>query len=114
MPHPLSALSPTLHVLIAACLLASAAPSLADEKLARSNACIACHQVERRVVGPAFKDIAKRRADEADAVGLLADHIRNGSKGVYGAIPMPPNPRVSEEDAKRLAEWIMGLQAPAQ
>lgn len=109
-PQPATTLRSLLWLALAA---AAAAPVLADEKLARTNACIACHTVERKIVGPSFKDIAKRRAGEAGAAELLADHIRHGSKGVYGAVPMPPNPRVSEADAAQLAEWILGLHEEA-
>lgn len=79
----------------------------ADEKLMKSKACIACHSVERKIVGPAFKDIASKRRDEPNAVELLADHIRNGSRGVYGPVPMPANTRVNEAEAKQLAQWIL-------
>ena len=79
----------------------------ADEALIKSKACIACHSVEKKIVGPAFKDIAKKRRDEPDAVQLLSEHIRKGSRGVYGPVPMPPNTRVNEAEAKQLAEWIL-------
>lgn len=79
----------------------------ADEALIKSKACIACHSVDRKIVGPAFKDIAKKRRDEPGAVQLLSEHIRKGSRGVYGPVPMPPNTRVNEAEAKQLAEWIL-------
>lgn len=79
----------------------------ADEALMKSKACIACHSVERKIVGPAFKDIASKRRDEPNAVQLLANHIRHGSRGVYGPVPMPPNTRVNEAEAEQLAKWIL-------
>ncbi|THT97947.1 c-type cytochrome [Lampropedia puyangensis] len=82
----------------------------ADESLMKSKACIACHSVERKIVGPAFKDVAAKRQGEDGALQILVDHIRNGSKGVYGPVPMPPNTRVNEEEAKKLAEWILQLK----
>lgn len=107
-------LTAVLQASVLLTLLAAGAPLRADEQLARANACIACHQVERKVVGPAFREVARRRAGEADAEDVLVDHIRHGSKGVYGPVPMPPNTRVSEADARALARWILGLQPPSQ
>lgn len=92
-------------VLLGAVLAQQAA--VADEALIKSKACIACHSVEKKIVGPAFKDIAAKRRDEPDAVQLLSEHIRKGSRGVYGPVPMPPNTRVNEAEAKQLAEWIL-------
>ncbi|MEZ5740178.1 MAG: hypothetical protein R3E68_12475 [Burkholderiaceae bacterium] len=58
-------------------------------------------------VGPSFKDIAKRYHGKPDIVDILAGHVRNGNSGTWGAVPMPPNAHVSEEDAKRLVRWIL-------
>jgi len=85
-------------------------PVLADEALARSRTCLACHQVERKVVGPSFKAIAAKYAGRTDMVDPLAKKIRAGGGGVWGPVPMPANPRVSEADAKALASWILGLK----
>lgn len=82
----------------------------ADPKLASTNNCMACHTVERKRVGPAFQDIAKKYAQQADAAPYLANQITKGSRGVWGAIPMPANNHISEADAQKLATWILSLQ----
>lgn len=79
----------------------------ADEKLAQSKACMACHTIDKKRVGPAFKDIATRYGAQADASAKLAAKIRQGSRGTWGAVPMPANPGVSEADAKKLADWVL-------
>jgi cytochrome c len=87
-----------------------AAPALADQALATSKACMACHAVDKKVVGPAFKDVARKYANTKDAPGALAIKIVKGSSGVWGAVPMPANAQVSEADAKKLAAWVLSLK----
>lgn len=69
-----------------------------------------CHTVDKRVVGPSYREIAARYAGQEGATDLLIEKIRQGGKGVWGPLVMPPNPRLSEEDARALAEWIESLQ----
>jgi len=95
-------------LLIMAALATLSAPALADEALAKSKNCMACHAVDKKLVGPAYKDIAKKYAGDAKAVDLLAGKIQKGGSGVWGAIPMPANPQVNDADAKKLAAWVMG------
>lgn len=95
-------------VALAAALGAPAA--LASTELAQASRCMACHQVDRKVVGPAFREIGRRYAGRADAVPWLARKIREGGGGAWGAVPMAANPHVSEADAKRLAQWILTLK----
>ena len=95
-------------VALAAALGAPAA--LASPELAQASRCMACHQVDRKVVGPAFREIGRRYAGRADAVPWLARKIREGGGGAWGAVPMAANPHVSEADAKRLAQWILTLK----
>lgn len=92
---------------IMAALAAISAPAMADEALAKSKNCMACHAVERKLVGPAYKEIAKKYAGDAKAVDMLATKIIKGGSGAWGAIPMPANPQVSEADAKKLAAWVL-------
>ena len=80
----------------------------ASESLAKSKACLACHGVEKKVVGPAFKDVKAKYEKDAKAQAYLADKIKNGSKGVWGIMPMPKQ-NVTEDEAKALASWILGL-----
>lgn len=99
------------RVLIALALAATAAaPAMADEALAKSKNCLACHSVDKKLVGPAYKDVAKKHAGQKDAEATLVEHIMKGSKGVYGPVPMPPNANVNEAEAKKLASWILSLK----
>ena len=76
------------------------------EALFKSKPCAACHSIDAKLVGPALKDVAAKYAGQEGAADLLAGHINNGSQGVWGPIPMPPN-AVTEEEAKTLAEWVL-------
>jgi cytochrome c len=93
--------------ILAAALMCAAFPAQADLALARSKNCLSCHAVERKVLGPAFKDIAARYRDNAAAPDFLAAKIRKGGAGVWGPVPMPANAQVSEAEAKTLATWIL-------
>ena len=84
-----------------------AAPALADLQLAQSKNCMACHAVDKKVIGPAFKDVAAKYKDTKGAVDLLATKILKGGSGVWGPVPMPANTQVSEADAKKLAAWVL-------
>lgn len=79
------------------------------EALFKSKPCAACHNVDMKMVGPALKEVAAKYAGQEGAAALLAGHIKNGSAGVWGPIPMPPNP-VTEEEALTLAEWVLSLK----
>lgn len=77
-------------------------------ELAQKNGCMACHSMDKKVLGPAFKDVSKKYKGNADAVAMLSKKVKNGSTGVWGPIAMPPNgPRVSDADIKTLAEWVL-------
>lgn len=82
-------------------------PAHADLALAMSKNCMSCHAVERKVLGPSFKDIAAKYRDNKGAPDLMATKIMKGGSGVWGPVPMPANSQVSEADAKKLAAWIM-------
>lgn len=94
-------------LLIMAAMAAFAAPAIADEALAKSKNCMACHAADKKLVGPSYKDVAKKYAGDAKALDMLATKISKGGSGVWGAIPMPANPQVSEADAKKLAAWVL-------
>ena len=91
---------------VTACMMlalpARASPDLADRKN-----CSACHAVEQKRVGPAFKDIAAKYAGQAGAVDKLAQKVIRGGSGVWGAVPMPANPQVNEAEARQLVQWIL-------
>jgi cytochrome c len=97
----------TLFALFATVLVV--APALADQALAQKKNCMACHAVEKKVVGPAYKDVAKKYAGQ-DVVAKLANKVKQGGSGVWGAIPMPANPQVSDAEAKQLATWVLSLK----
>lgn len=94
-------------LLIMAALTAFSASAQADAALAKSKNCMACHAVDKKLVGPSYKDVAQKYGADAKAVDALAVKIVKGGSGVWGAIPMPANPQVSEAEAKKLAAWIM-------
>jgi sulfite dehydrogenase len=87
----------------------SAAAPAADpaQALLTTHACIACHAVDRKLIGPAFRDIAQRYAGQSDAAALLSRRIREGGIGAWGQVPMPPHPQLSPADASALVQWIL-------
>lgn len=84
-----------------------AVPSFASQQLAQKHACLACHAPAKKLVGPAYNEVAKKYAAQADAVAKLTESIRKGGSGTWGAVPMPAQPNLSEADAKTLAQWVM-------
>ena len=97
-----------LFTLIAAVVVA--APAIADEALAKSKNCMACHAVDKKVVGPSYKDVAKKYAGQKDAVDQLAVKVIKGGSGVWGPVPMPANAQVNDADAKKLVAWILAAK----
>jgi cytochrome c len=98
-------------MILALALSASAAmPALADDALAQSKNCMACHNVDKKVVGPAYKDVAAKYKADKTAVDKLANKIIKGGSGVWGPVPMPANAQVNEAEAKKLATWILGMK----
>lgn len=100
----------TLSAVIAAASAALAGPVWADAALATKKNCMACHSVDKKLVGPAYKDVALKYAGNKDAVSLLTLKIMKGGSGVWGPVPMPANPQVSEADARQLATWVLTLK----
>ncbi|WP_248804437.1 c-type cytochrome [Pseudomonas sp. MWU13-2100] len=78
-------------------------------ELFKSKPCTACHAVDSKLVGPALKDVAAKNAGVNGAVETLASHIKNGTQGNWGPIPMPANP-VSDDEARQLATWVLSLK----
>lgn len=89
---------------------ACAAPAFANPDLATKKNCMACHAVDKKLVGPAYKDVAAKYAGQAGAVDTLAAKVMKGGSGVWGAIPMPANPQVNDAEAKQLVQWILTLK----
>ncbi len=90
--------------------LSVAAPAMADEALAKSKDCMACDSIDKKLVGPSYKDVAKKYAGQKDAEATLVTHVMKGSKGVWGPVPMPANANVNEAEAKQLVTWVMSLK----
>ena len=97
-----------LFALVAA--VSVTAPAFADQALATSKNCMACHAVDKKLVGPAYKDVAKKYAGDAKAADMLAAKIIKGGSGVWGPVPMPANAQVNEADSKKLAAWVLSLK----
>ena len=100
------------HGLILATLAAAlaASPVLASEELAKKHACTACHSVDKKLVGPAYKEVANKYRADKSAEANLVDKVKKGGVGVWGQVPMPPNGHVKDEDIKALVKWIMTIK----
>ncbi len=88
----------------------AAAPARADMELITKKNCLACHQVDKRKYGPNFKEVAVRYADQKNAVEVLARKIRRGGTGVWGQDIMPPQPQVSDKEARAIASYVLSLK----
>jgi cytochrome c len=84
--------------------------AFASADLAKAKNCMACHAMDKKLVGPSYKDVAAKYATDKDATAKLAKKIREGGMGVWGQIPMPANPQVSEAEAQALAKWVMTVK----
>lgn len=93
-----------------AAVFAVSTPVFADQALATAKNCMACHAIDKKVVGPAYKDVAKKYAGDAKAADMLAAKIMKGGSGVWGPVPMPANTQVNEAEAKKLATWVLSLK----
>jgi cytochrome c len=100
-----------VSIFAATALIASVPTFAADELgLAKQSGCLACHSVDKKIVGPAYKDVAKKYAGEKGAEAKLMAKVKKGGSGVWGAVPMPPNPQVSEANLKKIIGWILSLK----
>ena len=97
-------------VFVLAAAVTAASPALADEALAKAKNCLACHAVDKKLVGPSYKDVAAKYAKDKGSVDLLAAKIMKGGSGVWGPVPMPANPQVNEAEAKKLATWVLTIK----
>ncbi len=97
------------HVTALTAIIAIASPAFAaadGESLAKAKNCLSCHAVDKKIVGPAYKDVAAKYKGDKGAPAKLAAKIKAGGKGVWGEVPMPPN-NVTDDEAKRLVEWVL-------
>jgi cytochrome c len=98
------------RALFALVAVAAAVPAMADLALATSKNCMACHAIDKKLVGPAYKDVAAKYAGQKDAVDKLSAKIMKGGSGVWGPVPMPANTQVNEAEAKKLVAWVLTLK----
>lgn len=96
---------------LSAAMLACFSTAMADEALAKKSGCLNCHGIDKKLVGPAFKDVAAKYKGDKGAHATLAASVKNGSKGKWGNVMMPPNaPRVSEADTNKLVDFVLAQQ----
>lgn len=95
---------PSLAVALAAVV---ALPANANEALAKKHACFACHATDKKMVGPAYKDVAAKYRGDKGAEAKLVDKVKKGGTGVWGQVPMPPNAAVPDADVRALVKWIL-------
>ena len=101
----------TAAVLLAAGLLATGAVRAdAGEDLLKKSGCTACHSIDKKVVGPSYKEVAAKYRSDKDAATKLAEKVKKGGSGAWGPVPMPPNPTVSDADIKTLIAYVLALK----
>ncbi len=102
------------HILVAiatvAAGIAASTPAMADLALATAKNCMACHAVDKKLVGPSYKDVAAKYAGQKDAAEKLASKVIKGGSGVWGPVPMPANAQVSPDEAKKLVAWVLATK----
>ena len=96
-------------VTVAGLLVAGSALAADMPAAAKKNNCVACHAIDKKLVGPAWADVAKKYKGDAGAAAHLSGVISKGGKGVWGPMPMPPNPKVTAEERKELVDFVLGL-----
>jgi cytochrome c len=95
---------------VGACgMLTIGAPAFASQQLAKDKNCLACHAVDKKLVGPSYKDIAAKYKGDKNAQAMLVKKVRDGGVGVWGQIPMPANPQVNEQEAQALVKWVLSM-----
>ena len=94
-------------ILSALALALTALPALANEELAKKSGCMACHAVDKKIVGPGYKEVAQKYKGDKDAEAKLFKKVKDGGVGVWGQVPMPPNSHVKDDDIKTLVKWVL-------
>jgi cytochrome c len=98
------------NALILSLALIAPAAAFANQELAQKKNCMACHAVDKKLVGPSYKDVAAKYAKDKDATKKLAEKIIKGGSGAWGPVPMPPNPQVTPAEAETLAKWVLSVK----
>lgn len=99
-----------LLVSVFAGLILVSGAAFASADLAKAKNCMACHALDKKLVGPSYKDVAAKYGTDKDAVAKLSKKIREGGTGVWGQVPMPANPQVSDAEAQTLAKWVLTVK----
>lgn len=99
----------TIVALLSVAGVLAATPALANQDLATKKGCMACHALDKKLVGPAYKDVAAKYKGQKDAEAKLADKVIKGGKGAWGEVPMPPNAAVTPDEAKTLVKWVLAM-----
>jgi cytochrome c len=94
-------------VLAAVAAVPASLPVHAQEELAKKHACLACHAIDKKLVGPSYKDVAAKYRGDGGAEAKLVDKVKKGSQGTWGQVPMPPNSNVPDADVRALVKWIL-------
>lgn len=95
--------------LVVAAGLGSLPAAQANETMLKKYNCTACHAIDKKLVGPAYKDVAKKYKGNSGAAAKLVQKVKKGGSGVWGPVPMPPNPAVSDADLKKMVDYILAL-----
>ena len=96
-----------IFLVVAAAGVLAAPAAQADEALLKKHNCVACHQMDKKVIGPAYNEVAKKYKGQKDAAVKLAEKVKKGGQGAWGQIPMPPNPAVPDADIKKMVDYIL-------
>ncbi len=102
-------MKPLIAALATATALAAGAAG-ASEELLKKHGCIACHAVDKKLVGPAYKEVAAKYKGDKDAAKKLAEKVKKGSQGVWGQVPMPPNAAVPDADIAAMVKYILAVK----
>lgn len=97
----------SLVIVIGAAALAASLPARANEQLAKKHGCFACHTIDKKMVGPAYKDVAAKYRGDKSAEAKLFNKVKKGGQGVWGQVPMPPNAQVPDADLRALVKWVL-------
>jgi cytochrome c len=98
-----------IFLMVAAAGVLAAPVARADEALLKKHNCTACHQADKKVIGPGYKEVAKKYKGQKDAAATLAAKVKKGGQGAWGQVPMPPNAAVPDADIKKMVDYILAL-----
>ncbi|MEP6657625.1 MAG: c-type cytochrome [Betaproteobacteria bacterium] len=101
----------SIALAIAGLAFAAGASAQSGEDLLKKNGCTACHSIDKKVVGPSYKEVAAKYRGDSSAPTKLMEKVKKGGAGVWGQVPMPPNPQVSDPDLKTMVTFVLNLDA---